>query len=84
MANALDFEFEANSKAGYDGVSTASVRVKIKECRVTPKNCSRKLRAVRKHEEKDFDELAAVIYSDNFDVIEALLIPHELVGEYAS
>ena len=84
VANALDLELEANSKAGYDGISKAGIRFQIKGRRVTPKNNSRQLSAIRKYDEKDFDELAAVIYNENFDVIEALLIPHEVVGEYAS
>ncbi|RDL45042.1 hypothetical protein DN730_05335 [Marinomonas piezotolerans] len=83
VANALDLELEANSKAGYDGVSKAGVRVQIKGRRVTPKNNSRQLSAIRKYDEKDFDELAAVVYNENFDVIDALLIPYEVVGEYA-
>lgn len=84
VANALDLKLEANSKAGYDGLSKTGVRVQIKGRRVTPKNNSRQLSAIRKYDEQDFDELAAVIYNENFDVIEALLIPHEVVGEYAS
>jgi hypothetical protein len=84
VAQALDLELQANSKAGYDGISKDDVRVQIKGRRVTPQNNSRQLSAIRKYEEKDFDELAAVIYNENFDIIEALLIPHKVVGEYAS
>ena len=84
MAKALGLELQANSKAGYDGIYKNGVRVQIKGRRVTPDNKSRQLSAIRKYGEKDFDELAAVIYDENFDVIEALLIPHEVVGEYAS
>ena len=84
VAKALDLELEANSKAGYDGVDKNGTRVQIKGRRVTLTNNSRQLSAIRKYEEKDFDELAAVIYDENFNVIEALLIPHEVVGEYAS
>ena len=84
VAKALDLELEANSKAGYDGVDKNGTRVQIKGRRVTLTNNSRQLSAIRKYKEKDFDELAAVIYDENFNVIEALLIPHEVVGEYAS
>jgi hypothetical protein len=58
--------------------------VQIKGRRITPDNRSRQLSAIRKYDEKDFDELAAVIYDENFDVIDAVVIPHEVVGEYAS
>lgn len=84
VAKALDLQLEASSKAGYDGISKAGVRVQIKGRRVTPFNNSRQLSVIRKYNEKDFDELAAVIYNENFDVIEALMIPHEVIGDYAS
>lgn len=84
VSRALGLELQANSKAGYDGISKDGVRVQIKGRRVTPKNNSRQLSAIRKYDEKDFDALAAVIYDEDFNVIEALLIPHEVVGEYAS
>ena len=84
VAKALGLELEANSKAGYDGISETGVKIQIKGRRVTPKNNSRQLSAIRKYKEKDFDELAAVIYDEKFDVLEAWLIPHGVVGEYAS
>ncbi len=59
------------------------VRIQIKGRRVTPNNDSRQLGAIRKFVEKDFDTLAAIIYDEHFNVIEALLIPHEVVGNYA-
>lgn len=84
IAKALGLELQANSKAGYDGIRDNGVRVQIKGRRVTPTNNSRQLSAIRKYQERDFDELAAVIFDVNFNVIEALLIPHEVVGKYAS
>jgi hypothetical protein len=84
VAKALDLDLQANSKAGYDGVSKDGVRIQIKGRRLTPANKSRQLSAIRKYAEQDFDALAAVIYDENFNIIEALLIPHEVVGEYAS
>lgn len=84
VARALNLELQANSKAGYDGVGRDGLRVQIKGRRVTPTNNSRQLSAIRKYAERDFDVLAAVIYDERFNIIEALLIPHEVVGEYAS
>lgn len=84
VANALKLELQTNSKAGYDGIDKNNVRVQIKGRRITPDNKSRQLSAIRKYDKKDFDELAAVIYDENFDVIDAVLIPHEVVGEYAT
>ncbi len=84
VGKALALELQANSKAGYDGVSKDGVRIQIKGRRVTPTNNSRKLSVIRKYAEKGFDALAAVIYDEHFNIIEALLIPHEIVGEYAA
>ena len=84
VSEALNLKLEANSKAGYDATGSNGVRIQIKGRRVTPKNKSRQLSAIRNYEEKDFDELIAVIYSENFDVIEAYQMPHEVIGQYAS
>ena len=64
VANALELELQANSKTGYDGISKSGLKVQIKGRRITPENKSRQLSAIRKYDERDFDELAAVI-SDN-------------------
>jgi hypothetical protein len=83
VSKALDLELQSNSKAGYDGISKNGVRVQIKGRRITPKNKSRQLSVIRKYEDKDFDLLAAVLFNESFEVIEAYLIPHEVVGQYA-
>lgn len=84
VSKALNLELQTNSKAGYDGISKDGKRIQIKGRRVTFKNNSRQLSAIRNYSEKDFDVLAVVIYDEDFSVIEALLIPHEVVGQYAS
>lgn len=83
VAKALDLKLQANSKAGYDGIRKNGIRVQIKGRRVTSTNNSRQLSAIRKYASNDFDELAAIIYDEEFNIIEALLIPRDVVGEYA-
>lgn len=83
VSKALDLELQTNSKIGYDGISKTGVRFQIKGRRITPRNKSRQLSAIRKYEYKDFDVLAAVLFNESFEVIEAYLIPHDVVGEYA-
>ncbi|GGX76988.1 hypothetical protein GCM10007160_00170 [Litchfieldella qijiaojingensis] len=84
VAKALGLELQPNSKSGYDGIYKNGVRVQIKGRRITKTSKSRQLSAIRNYDERDFDVLVAVIYDESFDVIEALLIPHEVVKEYAS
>lgn len=84
VAKTLGLELQNNSKVGYDGISTSGVKVQIKGRRITPGNKSRQLSAIRKYNDKDFDELAAIIFDEHFDIIDAVLIPHEVIGEYAS
>lgn len=83
VANALGLELQTNSKTGYDGISKCGLRVQIKGRRITPDKTSRQLSAIRKYDKKEFDELAAVIFDEQYEIIDALLIPHEVVGEYA-
>lgn len=84
VSKALDLELQSNSKAGYDGIDSNGVRYQIKGRRVTKKNNSRQLSAIRKYEENDFEVLVAVIYDENFNVIEAVHFPHEVVADYAT
>jgi len=84
VANTLGLELQNNSKLGYDGIDSSGLKVQIKGRKITPENKSRQLSAIRKYNDRDFDELAAIIYDENFNIIDAVLIPHEIVGEYAS
>ena len=84
VAKFMGLELAANSKAGYDGIDSNGTRIQIKGRRITHRNKSRQLSAIRKYEEKDFDALVAVIFDENFDIIDAVLVPHETVGKYAS
>ena len=84
VSKALDLDLQSNSKTGYDGISKSGTRVQIKGRRITAKNKSRQLSVIRKYENKEFDLLAAVLFDESFEVIEAYLIPHEVVGQYAT
>jgi hypothetical protein len=82
VAKRMNLDLAPNSKAGYDAISDAGVKFQIKGRRVTPSNNSRQLSAIRKYEEADFEYLIAVIFDENFSIIEAYLISHEIVGKY--
>lgn len=83
VSKTLGLGLVSNSKAGYDAISKDGIKTQIKSRRVTPRNNSRQLSAIRNYDEKDFDNLVAVIFDESFNVLDAVLIPHEVVGEYA-
>ena len=84
VAKGLGLELAGNSSTGYDGIDADGVKIQIKGRRITPENKSRQLGAIRKLKEKDFDQLAAVIFDEKFEIIDAVLIPHEVIEEYAT
>jgi len=83
VAKALNLELASNSKAGYDGIDAQGTKIQIKGRRITPDNKSRQLSAIRSYDQKDFDVLAAVIFDENYNVIDAVLVPHNIIGKYA-
>ena len=83
VARAYNLKLANNSKAGYDAIDAFGTKIQIKGRRVTADNPSRQLSAIRKYEEKDFDELIAVIFDESFNIELAVKMPHEVVGEYS-
>lgn len=84
VSKALGLELATNSAAGYDATDADGIRYQIKGRRITPENQSRQLSAIRNLAEKDFDFLAAVVFDEHYSIIDAVIVPHVLVGEYAS
>lgn len=84
VAKALNLDLAGNSAAGYDATDANGTRYQIKGRRITPENPSRQLSAIRKLDAEDFDFLAAVIFDEHYEVIDAVIVPHAVVGEYAS
>jgi len=83
VSNKLDLQLVAKSTAGYDAIDDNLVRYQIKGRRVTPGNKSRQLSAIRNLANRDFDFLIAVLFDENFHLLAAAKIPHNVVGEYA-
>ena len=84
VSKTLGFELANNSVSGYDATDADGTRFQIKGRQVTPDNRSPQLSDIRKLDAKHFDYLIAVIFDGDFNVIEAVQIPHEIVGKYAS
>ena len=59
------------------------MRYQIKGRRLSARNPSRQLSALRRLPERPFDVLAAILFDVDYCVTRAILIPHELVVERA-
>lgn len=83
VAKALSMSLLSNSAAGADAIDADGMKVQIKARRVTPDNPSRQLSALRNYEGADFDYLVAVIFDENYTILDACKIPHEVIRDYA-
>lgn len=80
---ALGLERSPNSKAGYDAVCPKGLRYQIKGRRVSPKNPSTELSAIRRLDDELFDILVGVIYRPDFTVDYAAQIPRSVIAARA-
>jgi hypothetical protein len=81
FSRAFGWNLENNSSAGYDAVDESRTRFQIKCRRVTAKNPSRQMSALRNLLSDPFDTLAAVLLDREFTVLRAALIPISVVIE---
>ncbi len=81
FSRAFGWRLERNSSSGHDAVNETGTRFQIKCRRVTIRNPSRQMSALRNLLHKPFDFLAAVLLDENFGVFRAALIPVEVVIE---
>lgn len=57
VAKCLGLTLKKSSNSGYDAIDTEGVKFQIKSRRITPKNPSTQLSAIRNLESQDFDYL---------------------------
>ena len=76
---AFGWQPQGNSQAGYDAVDRGGLRYQIKGRRITRRNPSRELSALRDLAGGHFDFLAGVIFAEDFTVLRAAIIPHSVV-----
>ncbi|MBB3769865.1 hypothetical protein FHS55_000451 [Angulomicrobium tetraedrale] len=79
FARAFGWNLSANSTTGYDAVDSQGIRYQIKCRRVTVRNPSRQLSALRRLDQRPFDQLAGLILDERFDVHRAAIIPLETI-----
>ena len=83
ISNQLGLTLVTNSTSGYDAIDSSGVKFQIKGRRLTPRNQSRQLSAIRNLKSHDFDYLIAVLFNEQVEVEKVVKIPHEIIGKYA-
>lgn len=83
-ANALGLRLVGKSNAGHDAVDQAGLRYQVKGRRVTAHNPSRQLSFIRGLEEKPFDFVVGVLFTDDFRVSRACVVPFDVVRQRAA
>lgn len=83
FARAMGWTLSGNSTGGYDACCAQGTRYQIKARRLTEANGSRQLGAIRKLGDHQFDHLAAILFSADFNILRAVIIPHAVVAAYA-
>lgn len=80
-ARAFRLTLERNAATGFDGQDAKGVRYQIKGRRITARNPSMQLSAIRNLEKKQFDVLLAVIFGEDWHVQRAATIPHHCIAQ---
>lgn len=83
FAHAMNWTLSGNSTSGHDAVCTQGVRYQIKARRLGLANASRQLGAIRKLESQQFEYLAAILFKADFSILRAVIIPHDIVAQFA-
>lgn len=84
FCKAFGWEQAPNSERGFDATSAGGIRYQIKGRRIHRRNKSRQLSAIRDLPGKHFDVLAGVLFDDDFRVMQAALVPFDVVKSRAT
>jgi hypothetical protein len=84
FCKAFGWKQEGNSQANVDAIGPDGLRYQIKGRRITQFNSSRQLSAIRNLTGAHFDFLAGVLFSEDYSVMRAALIPYAVALERAS
>ena len=80
FCRAFGWTREGNSAAGFDATDVAGQRYQIKARRMTDALGTRQLSAIRNLAATPFDQLAAVLFTSDFSIHRAALIPIAVVA----
>ena len=84
FCKAFGWNQAGNSIANLDAVGLDGTRYQIKGRRLTRHNSSRQLSAIRDLQGKHFDTLAGVLFSEDYTILRAALIPHEVMASHST
>jgi hypothetical protein len=84
FCKAFEWRQAGNSHAEVDAIDKDGNRYQIKGRRCTRQNKSRQLSAIRNLDGSHFDFLAGVVFSEDYCVFRAAIIPYRVVVERAS
>lgn len=80
----LKLSLQGKSCKGYDAIDeNTGEKYQVKARRLTRHNRSRQLGVIRNLDQKLFDYLIAVIFSESFKPVEIWRIPREIIPKYA-
>lgn len=79
FCKAFSWKQDGNSNANVDAKDDDGIRYQIKGRRITRHNKSRQLSAIRDFDGEHFDFLAGVIFSEDYKVMRAAIIPRIIV-----
>lgn len=80
VSDKLSLRRMPSSKKGFDAVDERTgLRYEVKSRRITQRNKSLQLSAIRDINGKHFDFLVAVVFDQDFEIIRALKVPHSVV-----
>jgi hypothetical protein len=83
VAHRLGLTLVPNSTSGHDAIDASGIKYQIKGRRITQRNKSRQLGAIRNLESHDFDFLIAVLFNEQVEVEKVIKIPHNIISKYA-
>ncbi|MBZ5524784.1 MAG: hypothetical protein LAP21_21305 [Acidobacteriia bacterium] len=84
FCKAFGWSQAGKSNAHIDAIDSDGLRYQIKGRRITRQNKSRQLGALRDLAGGHFDFLAGVLFSEDYSVLRAAIIPHTVAAERAS
>jgi hypothetical protein len=79
FCRAFDWKRFGNSESSVDALGKDGKRYQIKGRRLTRYSKSRQLSAIREMEGEKFDFLAGLLFSEDYSILKAAIIPHSVV-----